>query len=73
MKKVEEIFLYLIEIKEEINIMISDIFTLKNNDVRMQEEINELKEKNEMLEQGNKAMKRDIMEMKEILNELKKK
>ena len=72
-KKVEEIFLYLIEMKEEINTIMSDIFTLKDNDVKMQEEINELKEKNEMLEKGNKEMKRDIMEMKEILNELKKK
>ncbi|MBW8050048.1 MAG: hypothetical protein FVQ77_06855 [Cytophagales bacterium] len=72
-KKVEEIFLYLIEIKEEIKAMMNDIFALKNNDVKMQEEINQLKEKNEMLEQENVEMKRDIMEMKEILNGLKKK
>ena len=72
-KKVEEIFLYLIEMKEEINAMMNDIFTLKNNDARMQEEINELKKKNEMLENENIEMKSDIKEIKQILFKLNKK
>ena len=79
-KKVEEIFLYLIEIKEEINAMMNDIFSIKKVNVSQQNEINELKTtvkiltlQNEELKKKNIDMEKDIEQIKEMLIEFKKK
>ena len=71
-KKVEEIFLYLIEMKEEINAMMKDIFTLKDNDVRMQVEIDELKAENTELKSGLKKVMNENIEMKNDIEKIKK-
>ena len=53
--------------------MINDIFILKDNDVKMQVEIDELKEENKELKNENIQMKKDIQEIKEILIKQKQK
>jgi len=79
-KKVEEIFLYLIEIKEEIGVMMNDIFTIKKVNASQQNEINGLKTtvkiltlQNEELKKKNIKMEKDVQEIKEMLIEFKKK
>ncbi|MBW8051871.1 MAG: hypothetical protein FVQ77_16350 [Cytophagales bacterium] len=79
-KKVEEIFLYLIEIKEEINAMMSDIFSIKKVNASQQNEINELKTtvkiltlQNEELNKKNIKIEKDVQEIKDMLSNIKKK